>query len=74
MNPIAAQMNQVFILDSLYSAGESRAETRGDGQRQVGSIPGKQSEKKCWRVRHESEDKQRLSGVRLHIYWLDWRW
>ena len=56
------------------AGGFTGAETRGDGQRQVGSIPGKQSEKKCWRVRHESEDKQRLSGVRLHIYWLDWRW
>ena len=31
------------------------AETRGDGRRQVGSIPGKQSGKKCWRVRHGSE-------------------
>ena len=29
---------------------------RGNGQRQVGSIPGKQSGNKCWRVRHESED------------------
>ena len=38
------------------AGGFTGAETRGDGQRQVGSIPGKQSGNKCWRVRHESED------------------
>ena len=38
------------------AGGFTRAEARGDGQRQVGSIPGKQSGKKCWRLRHESKD------------------
>jgi len=44
------------------------AETRGDGQRQVGSIPGKQSGKKCWRVRHGSEDNQAKSEWNVASY------
>ena len=32
------------------------AEARSKGQGQIRSIPGKQSEDKRWRVRHESKD------------------
>ena len=55
------------------AGGFTRAETWGEGWRQVGSIPGKQSGNKYWRVRHESKDNLANElQLRVQVYRVGW--